>query len=121
MRPPSAPNLTADDAKLLRPIAEASAATSTDVVFLISPSLGPPPPEGTGPCKNELSTGRWPSGSTRSAPRKELAGVLAAAGRYQEAAGSLSGPDPGCLKSGSNWPGCGEATVDFAVPPPNTD
>jgi cellulose synthase/poly-beta-1,6-N-acetylglucosamine synthase-like glycosyltransferase/tetratricopeptide (TPR) repeat protein len=82
--------LTADDAKLLRPIAEASAATGTDVVFLSRLAWNLHRLKEAALCGQVLDRA-LDQKPTEPAPRKELAGVLAAAGRYEEAVALYKG------------------------------
>jgi predicted Zn-dependent protease len=80
----TAPQLTAADAKLIRPIAEKSARDGADAVFLSRLAWVLHRLKETALCERVLNRALSLK-PAEPAARKELAGVLAAAGRYKEA------------------------------------
>jgi cellulose synthase/poly-beta-1,6-N-acetylglucosamine synthase-like glycosyltransferase/tetratricopeptide (TPR) repeat protein len=80
----AAPKLTADDARVIRSIAEASAATGTDVLFLSRLAWSLHRLKEPTLC-NKVLDRALAQRPTSATTRKELAGVLAAAGRYKDA------------------------------------
>jgi tetratricopeptide (TPR) repeat protein len=109
----SAKELTADDAKIIRSIAEPSATTSTDPVFLSRLAWVLHRLKETALCNRALDRAQALR-PTEAEARKELAGVLAAAGRYKEAL-TLYQSLPLDAQDHQTLAGLGEAIGDFAA------
>jgi cellulose synthase/poly-beta-1,6-N-acetylglucosamine synthase-like glycosyltransferase/tetratricopeptide (TPR) repeat protein len=86
----AAPDLSADDAKVIRAIAEKSAASSADVVFLSRLAWSLHRLKETELCNRALDRA-LAQPRAEAAARKELGGVLAAAGRYKDAIAQYQG------------------------------